>query len=120
MRLPFTRPARLFVAAALVFARVAPVAAEPLTLEKSIPLPGVEGRFDHAAGDPATHRLFFAALGNNTLEIVDVATGKRLHTITGLKKRTGVAYLPEQKLLVVASGDDGTCRFYDGTTYAEK
>ena len=102
---------------------VAPLHAEesaPLALKSTIALPGVEGRFDHAATDPATHRLFFAALGNNTLEVVDVAAGKRLHTIRGLKKPTGVLFLPDENLLVVANGGDGTCRFYDGTTYAEK
>ena len=94
--------------------------AAPLTLRQSIALPGVEGRFDHAATDPATHRLFFAALGNNTLEVVDAVAGKRLHTITGLKDPTGVLFLADENLLVVANGDDGTCRFYDGATYAEK
>jgi hypothetical protein len=92
----------------------------PLTLERSIALPGVEGRFDHAATDPATHRLFVAALANNTLEVVDVAAGKRLHSIGGLKKPTGVLFLADANLLVVANGDDGTCRFYDGTSYAER
>jgi WD40 repeat protein len=92
----------------------------PLTLKNSVALPGVEGRFDHAAVDPATHRLFFAALGNNTLEVVDLSAGKRLHSITGLKKPTGVLFLSDMNLLVVASGDDGTCRFYDGTSYAER
>lgn len=92
----------------------------PLTLKNSVALPGVEGRFDHAAVDPATHRLFFAALGNNTLEVVDVNAGKHLHTIAGLKKPTGVLFLADMNLLVVASGDDGTCRFYDGTSYAER
>ena len=102
---------------------VCPLSAEespPLALKTSIPLPNVEGRFDHAAVDPVTHRLFFAALGNNTLEIVDVSAGKRLHTITGLKKPTGVLFLTDLNLLVVANGDDGTCRFYDGTSYAER
>ena len=60
------------------------------------------------------------ALGNNTLEVVDVAAGKLLHTITGLKKPTGVLFLADENLLVVANGDDGTCRFYDGTSCAEK
>lgn len=92
----------------------------PLVLKHSIALPGVEGRFDHAALDPATHRVFFAALGNNTLEVVDVAAGRRLRTISGLKKPTGVLFLAEENLIVVASGDDGTCRFYNGTSYAEK
>ena len=97
-------------------------AGEPasLTLRSTVALPGVEGRFDHAAVDVATHRLFFAALGNNTLEVVDVSAGKHLHTIAGLKKPTGVLFLAEMNLLVVASGEDGTCRFYDGTSYAER
>src|SRR6476659_9294558 len=85
----------------------------PITLKQTVALSGVEGRFDHAAMDPATHRLFFAALGNNTLEIIDVAEGKRLRTISGLKKPTGVLFLADENLLVVANGDDGTCRFYD-------
>ena len=92
----------------------------PLTLQRAIALPGVEGRFDHAAFDAATHRLFFAALGNNTLEVVDVAAGKRVHSIAGLKMPTGVLFLAEENLLVVACGGDGTCRFFDGTSYAEK
>ena len=41
-------------------------------------------------------------------------------TRTGLKKPTGVLFLADLKLLVVANGDDGTCRFYDGTSYAER
>lgn len=94
--------------------------ASPLALKQSIALPGVTGRFDHAAADPATHRVFFAALGNNTLEVVDLIAGKRLHTIAGLKKPTGVLFLADENLLVVANGDDGTCRFYDGTNYEEK
>jgi hypothetical protein len=94
--------------------------AAPLILKNSIALPGVEGRFDHGAIDEATHRLFFSALGNDTLEVVDVMGGKRLHTIKGLKKPTGVLFLTDLNLLVVANGDDGTCRFYDGTSYAER
>jgi DNA-binding beta-propeller fold protein YncE len=90
-----------------------------LILEKTFALPGVEGRFDHAAADSLTHRVFFAALGNNSLEVLDVKAGKRLHTIADLKKPTGVAFLPGLNLLVVANGDDGTCRFFDGTSYAE-
>lgn len=66
--------------------------AAPLVLEGSVPLPGVEGRFDHAAVDAATHRLFFAALANGTVEVVDVNARKRLHTIKGLKKPTASCF----------------------------
>ena len=92
--------------------------ATPLTLNKTIPLPGVKGRFDHFAIDVKGRRLFVAALGNNTLESLDVANGMRLHTITGLRKPQGVLYLPESNQIVVASGDDGTVKFFDGASYA--
>lgn len=109
-----------FVTFLLLFPSLHAEAPVPLTLTHSILLPGVEGRFDHAAADPSTHRVFFAALGNNTLEVVDVGEGKRLHTITGLQKPTGVLFLAGSDLLVIANGSDGTCRFYDGTSYAER
>ena len=65
-------------------------AAEPaaLKLTQTIPLPGVKGRFDHFAIDTAGQRLFLAALGNNTLEVVDLAAGMRF-----LVKFCGVASL---------------------------
>ena len=88
-----------------------------LKLTKTIPLPGVKGRFDHFAIDVKGRRLFLAALGNNTLEVVDLAAGTRLQSITGLQKPTGVVYLPASNQIGVASGDDGTFRFY---THAHK
>ena len=94
-------------------------AQEPVTLRltKTIPLPDVKGRFDHFAIDVQGRRLFLAALGNNTLEVVDIAVGKRLHSIPGLQKPTGVMLLPASNQFGVASGDDGTFRFYDSSSY---
>ena len=43
---------------------------------QTIPLPGVHGRIDHLAVDPADGRLFVAALENNTLEVVDLKSGR--------------------------------------------
>ncbi len=94
------------------------LAATTLTLVKTIALPGVKSRFDHFAIDVKGRRLFVAALGNNTLEVVDLAAGKRLHSITGLNKPTGVVYLPASNQIGVASGDDGTFRLYNGSSYA--
>jgi YVTN family beta-propeller protein len=90
-----------------------------LHLEAKIPLSGVSGRIDHLAFDSAGRRLFVAALGNNTVEVVDLAARSRVHTITGLHKPQGVAYLPDLGRLVVAGGGDGVCHFYDGHSYAE-
>ena len=78
--------------------------AAALKLTKTIALPGVNGRFDHFAIDANGHRLFVAALGNNTLEIIDTAEGKRLKTISGLHKPTGVLYLAERNEIAVANG----------------
>ena len=60
-----------------------------LRLEREIPLPGVEGRIDHLTADVAGQRVFVAALGNGTLEIVDLAQGKRSGEIKGLKDPAG-------------------------------
>ena len=67
-------------------------AAEPaaLKLTQTIPLPGVKGRFDHFAIDTTGKRLFIAAFGNNTLEVVDLAAGKRTRSLAGMSKPTGV------------------------------
>ena len=45
----------------------------PLKLKQTIQLPGVEGRIDHFASDPSGQRLFVCALGNNSLEVIDLA-----------------------------------------------
>lgn len=98
---------------------VAAFAAEKLPLEKVqvIPLLGVEGRIDHMAADIDGHRLFVAALGNNTLEVLDTERRKHLHSITGLREPQGVAYLSLAGRIVVANGEDGSCRFFDSKTY---
>ncbi len=84
----------------------------PFVLEKVIPLPGVHGRIDHLAIDPAHHRLFVAELGNGSVEAIDLTKGAPLGRINGLKEPQGLAYLPTRDELVVASGGDGTVRFY--------
>src|SRR5512137_2226704 len=89
----------------------------PLKLMQTIPLPGVKGRFDHFAIDTKGKRLFVAALGNNTLEVVDLAAGKRIRSVSGMSKPTGILYLPDQNQVIVANGDDGTLKILSGTDY---
>src|SRR4051812_14538472 len=78
---------------------------------RAIPLAGGEGRIDHLAYDARNDRLYVAALGNNTVEVIDARAGERVAQVMGLKKPQGVAVLPETGTVAVASGDDGTCRF---------
>src|ERR1700675_5144577 len=56
---------------------------QPLRLVQTIPLPGVKGRLDHMGVDLEKKRLFVAATGNNTLEVVDLAGGKVLKSLAG-------------------------------------
>ena len=87
-----------------------------LHLEKEIPLPGVEGRIDHFAADDTGLRLFIAALGNGSVEIVDVEKGERTAEIKGLKEPQGTFYDAKTDRLYVATGGDGKLWIYDGTT----
>jgi DNA-binding beta-propeller fold protein YncE len=89
----------------------------PLRLEKIIEMPEVQGRIDHMSVDVKGHRLFMSALGNNTVEVIDVKDGKRIKTIAGLKEPQGVLYVPDNDRLYVASGKDGSVRIFDGTSY---
>ena len=105
------------VAVALCCTGIVTVAAQsaaPLKLKQTIPLSGVEGRVDHLAYDPAGERLFVCALGNNTVEVLDLRKGERVHSITGLGAPQGVAYVPELDRVFVANDKDGICRIYDG------
>jgi DNA-binding beta-propeller fold protein YncE len=93
-------------------------AAEPLHLVKEIPLPGVQGRIDHLSVDVQHGRLFVSALGNNTVEIVDIQQGKRVNEVTGLKAPQGVLYLAKSNRIFVASDGDGTVQSFDADTLA--
>src|SRR5436309_2223394 len=86
-------------------------------LKQTIALPGVEGRIDHFALDAAGDRLFVCALGNNTVEVLDLRKGQRIHSITGLGAPQGIAYIPELDRLFVANDKGGICKIYDAKSY---
>ena len=89
----------------------------PLAEVQVIVLPGVQRRIDHFAVDAAGHRLFVSALGNHTLEVVDVAAGKRITSIPNLNEPQGVAYLPSVHRIVVATRAGGTVTSVDDKDY---
>src|SRR5438128_2471687 len=111
-------PAALLTALVLASATVAMgQAATPLKLEQTIEMPDVQGRIDHMSIDVAGQRLFVSALGNNTLEVVDLKAGKRAHTISGLKEPQGALYIASKNRLFVAGGKDGTVKVFDGSSF---
>ncbi len=89
----------------------------PFRLIQTMPLPAVEGRIDHMAIDLKGQRLFVAALGNNSLEVLDLHVGKHTHRIGGLKEPQGVLYIPELNKIFVTSGGDGSCNIFDGESF---
>jgi len=89
----------------------------PLQLEEQIPVPGVAGRLDHFTADGKRRRLFVSALGNNSLEVIDVFAGRVVHSIKGLAQPQGPLYVPGVDKLYVANAEDGKVRIYDGATY---
>lgn len=109
---------RIFIILLALAAMVWGQASQPLRLEKTIEMPDVQGRIDHLSIDVKGERLFVAALGNNTLEVIDLKAGKRAKTISQLKEPQGIRYVPEIDRLYVANGNDGTVRIFDGTSYA--
>src|SRR5438094_2538121 len=88
-------------------------------LKQTISLPGVEGRIDHLALDAPGERLFVCALGNNTLEVLDLRKGERIHSITGLGAPQGIAYIPELDRIFVANDKDGIFKIYDAKAFQQ-
>lgn len=79
-------------------------AAQPLPeLVSTIPMPGVKGRIDHFSASPMEHRIFVAALGNDTVEVLDTQRLQRV-SIPGLRGPQGVLYLAEYHRLFIANG----------------
>ena len=54
---------------------------EPLVLERTIRLNGVAGRIDHMAIDLGRKRLLVAELGDNSVDLIDLTSGKAVHRI---------------------------------------
>src|SRR5664279_819069 len=88
-----------------------------LQLVQIIPLPNVEGRIDHMAVDVPGQRLFIAALGNSSIEVVDLREGKRLRGLGGFHEPQGVAWISDRGQIFVASGGDETCHVVNGSSF---
>ena len=110
---------KIFLVSLTVLTLALPLLAQdsrvPLRLVQTIPL-SVDGRLDHLSADVKGMRLFVAALGNNSIEVIDLRAGQGIRSIAGPQKPQGVWYVEALKKLFVASGNDGMCRVYDGGT----
>ena len=92
-------------------------AGAPLKLVQSIPLPDAEGYLDHMAADIKGGRLFLPVEHQKGIEVIDVRTGKVVHTITGFGKfPRKTVFLPKTNEIWVDDGD-GTCKVFNGDSY---
>jgi DNA-binding beta-propeller fold protein YncE len=106
----------LKVAAALMAITVAGSMcwAAPILQETArIPMPGVKGRIDHLAVDPAGKRLLVAALGNGSVEVIDLEAQKVVQHLTDLGEPQGVLVIPGSNRLVVTDGEADHATVYD-------
>ena len=110
---------RLIVFSFLSFALPAGLrAAEALEQPATIVLPSVKGRIDHFGVDLKRQRLFVAALGNDSLEVVDVKASSRERSLGGFGEPQGVLYLPEFNRIYVANGSANRVDILDGNSLA--
>jgi Uncharacterized conserved protein len=106
------------VIALLLLGRV--VAAEDpkaLALKARIAISNVDGRIDHFSADVKGRRLFISALGNHTVEVIDVQSGRRLRTIADVAEPQGAYYDPSTNRLFVACRMDGTTKVLDAGSF---
>ena len=98
----------------------APVSAQEnpaLRIVQTIPLPGVKGRLDHLGVDLEKKRLFVAATGNNTLEVIDLTGGKVLKSLPGFKDTQDALFLGGDFNKLYVSSLDGHVRVFQGETF---
>ncbi|HLO18336.1 MAG TPA: hypothetical protein VK206_26120 [Anaerolineales bacterium] len=90
-----------------------------MRLIQTMPLQNVSGRIDHLSVDVKGQRLFVAALGNNTVEVLDLRTGKIIHSISALSEPQSALFIPALDKLYVTNGGNGVCEIFDGRSFAK-
>lgn len=107
---------RSLVAAGVALAMAGASAAAPLLeLATTIPMPGVKGRIDHLSAGPGDARVFVAALGNDTVEVIDMQRRQR-RSLGGLAEPQGVLHVVGSRRVFVANGGAGRVDVLDATS----
>ena len=78
----------------------------PLRLIATVPLPDVVGDLEFFAYDLKGNRLFLCAEDTKTVEVFNLRTGQRIHTIPGFGKPHSIVYLPDSDELIVSDGGE--------------
>jgi len=108
---------KLSIAALLLLSSLAGAQDSPvLSLKTRLALPDINGRMDHFGVDVKGQRLFVSALGNHTVEVLDLQAGRRARTLPDLEEPQGLFFDASANRLFVATAD-GSTRIYDGASF---
>jgi len=91
---------------------------DALVLEREISLERVSGWIDHMAVDLEQQRLAVAEPGNNTVDLIDLKSGRPIHRISGLHETQGIAFVRSANLLAVASAADGSVKLFHASDFS--
>ncbi len=103
----------VFAFALTVISQTAP----PLELARTIPMPGITGRFDSFGVDVKGRRLFVTPLDHKTVEVYDLKTGNLIHSIPGIEKAHAVLYRGDLDEIFVTDGPAGSLKIFKGDKY---
>ena len=91
--------------------------AAPLELATSIPLPNVTGRIGHLCYNSKQQQIYVAALGNNTLEVLDFQNKKKISSIKSFEQPQGVEFMPSSDIIIVTSIGTNFCKTFNSNTF---
>src|SRR5262249_47467648 len=89
----------------------------PLALVGTIDLPGVEGRIDHMAADETAQRLYVAALGHNTVEVLDLKASRDIKSLPGFREPQGIAVVSDGNVVAIANGQGEGVQIIDANDF---
>jgi DNA-binding beta-propeller fold protein YncE len=93
--------------------------AAPLKLLHTFKLPAdVKGNFDHFAIDVKTNRLFATPEDYKAVLVLDLRSGKLIHTIQGIERPHAILYREDLHRLYVTDGKAGELKVFDSNSYA--
>jgi len=91
----------------------------PLKLAQTFKLlPDIKGNFDHFAIDIKNNRLFATPEGYKAVLVLDLKSGKLIHTIRGIEKPHAILYREDLNHLYVTDGEAGELKIFESTSYA--
>lgn len=85
-----------------------------VTRQAAFTLPRASGRIDHMSYDAGSDRLFVAAFGSNSLDVINFTSGLLEQSLQGFSEPQGVLFVPNTRTVFVSNGGNGNLSVLDG------